>query len=695
MPRKKAASRPVANSDSLIDDSEIMTSTPTKTPKGRGRAVVSITPDTPTPTRAIRYKRKSQQEEEEDTEAADKSLECVGISEDLSDGEVFPVEQTPRKTNRMPPSAPVPPMKRAKRESLPILKDIYFIEPHFKEWIEEAAKLGEVELNHAINFQVRLMCWKKLDHTPKDRSRVSQAAWGIPEKQLVDAEKEESVSHEPLGIAVFKQWRKYYKGILVKIRENTECLMKMFFESDGAKACLDSFFLQVETRGAKSINDNYPCLEPEDIEAMFLKGNLELVSDFWSFLLDVVDADFICVNPFWAGRFQKATATIVAWMLTFHLKLENPRHRAANFVPFTEVYKAELLSNAILKADAVLKGVESTGLVDWPQIKKPESWSKRRSPVNIYGALKYAGLRKQAAQAALEEDIEEQLERPEIRLTVPAQPKGVPDLFYVTPFNDRCKWLIETHKARATALRNLSIEAGERIKNLEEEAGRMENRMVDEFAFYEKAQKGKEMELACARFMADAKKMFSEALEREREACIEKRKIGDDKPSVLEILGSFAAWVGVMRKEVQNAYSQNAYGQVNVYGATGQFQHGNAGPGPGNHPGPGNQGHGYPFNFYQPGMMYPPQMVSNGFGMQGRAMSSGTGQITAGVQQVGHLGAVMQVQPVQELQASGALGQDVVRANSVASGTPTVESSPQPSNSPSATASPTRAEIAE
>ncbi|KAF8432294.1 hypothetical protein BGX38DRAFT_1226446, partial [Terfezia claveryi] len=301
-----------------------------------------------------------------------------------------------------------------------------------------------------------------------------------------------------------------------------------------------------ELLGIININDNYSYLAAEDVEKMFLKGNMELVSDFWSVVLDIVELDFIYQNPFWRGRFQNAAATIIAWMVTYHLKEENSRENS-NFLPKAYPYRSEL----------------------WPAIRKPASCSKRRGPQIVES-------------------------------------------------------VVETHKVRAIGLRNLSMEADQKAKAIEEEADKIEKHMMGEFAFYDRVQKGKEVEMAVGKFIQDAKKCFNNALDRERDARIENRALDIKRPTAIEVMGSFPTWVGAMRKN--GVFRRLQFAQNNGYSAQSSHM---------------NQGTGYPFNFFQPRAMYSPHMMSQGFTMpsggimymeQGRLMQSG---IFGGVMQGG------------------------------------------------------------
>lgn len=125
---------------------------------------------------------------------------------------------------------------------------------------------------------------------------------------------------EPFGVIVCRQMKMYHKWVLKELRRTFETSLRMFFECEDMKLYTGSLFMQVEQRGAKSIKEDYSCIESEDVEKLFLKRNMELVLDIWSPILDIVDVDFIFVNLFWGERFLKAAANMIAWMVTFQVK---------------------------------------------------------------------------------------------------------------------------------------------------------------------------------------------------------------------------------------------------------------------------------------------------------------------------------------------------------------------------------------
>ena len=88
-----------------------------------------------------------------------------------------------------------------------------------------------------------------------------------------------SLNTEPIGISVVRQMRIYIKGLLPTLRFNFECLLKMMFESEGVQGVLESLFHKVETRRACTIKNSFTCIESDEVDMMFIKGNIRLVAD--------------------------------------------------------------------------------------------------------------------------------------------------------------------------------------------------------------------------------------------------------------------------------------------------------------------------------------------------------------------------------------------------------------------------------
>ncbi|KAF8427505.1 hypothetical protein EV426DRAFT_572183 [Tirmania nivea] len=443
-------------------------------------------------------------------------------------------DYTPVKHMTVQPIMPVQPMKRARLDALSasrkekgtLLLHIKWVHPDYKKDCEIGANLGTLELKNVVNFYERLKMWKKLEQVSGDREKVVKAAWGLDAKQLQQAEREiqAGVKQEPVGVV-------------------------MFLECEKAHGYIESLFSQVEARGTKSINDQFPCIDTEDVEYMLLQEKgMKLVSDIWSPILDVVDIDYICTNPFWGERFYKATATVLAWMLTFHVKSEKARENA-NFEPGTYPYTADLVSKAIFKADSVLGGGGDAVVGDWPTLKKPVNWTKKRGQLHCYGALKYAKIYSQLAEAAVEE-IDEEIGKPANRIIVPDRPTGLDEMMDVTNQMEQAKWVMDNIKARSAALRLVEVQAGEKARLLEEESEKLLKWMKDMMIYTERAQKGKEVHMAVECYIMNAKRMFQDAMDKEKDGYVERGGLvgsHGDSSGIAEIMGGFAAWIGKMR----------------------------------------------------------------------------------------------------------------------------------------------------
>lgn len=62
----------------------------------------------------------------------------------------------------------------------------------------------------------------------------------------------------------------------------------------------------------------------EDVNDLFIKGNMKLVTDVWNVIMDVVEPELLLRYQNWANRLLKTTYTILAWYLTFLFELPDP-----------------------------------------------------------------------------------------------------------------------------------------------------------------------------------------------------------------------------------------------------------------------------------------------------------------------------------------------------------------------------------
>ena len=186
------------------------------------------------------------------------------------------------------------------------------------------------DISLRVNFHVHISGWDGLDISKINRQNWIQAAFGITRAQMTQLDKEEEDKHvrglRPLGIVVSEQIRKYNNTLNKGMREQFLCLLKMLFECPKATQMLQSILVGVEGRGARAINDNYSIVEQEEINDVFVKGDIYLVANVWSPVLDVVEKDYLLTAPDWSAKFLRQTCVTLAWLLTYFLKtVDNPR----------------------------------------------------------------------------------------------------------------------------------------------------------------------------------------------------------------------------------------------------------------------------------------------------------------------------------------------------------------------------------
>lgn len=607
---------------------------------------VSLVPMPPKTTSKLQVKKDSAQESVPEPARGLQSQGPIGVEDS---GVTFLKGQQKRVM-----SATVTPAKKARlkgKAPVVIFSQITWIHSDFKKDIEGASAGGIAAVKNATNFHERLKMWKKISESMDGRKVLVLACRALEEKQLSRAERgPEGVLNEAFGVVVVRQMRIYHQWLLKGLRQTFECALKMFFECEDTKTYMDSLFLQVELRGAKSIRDGFTCIDAEDIEKMFLKGNLELVHDIWSPVLDVVDNDFICMNPIWGERFLKATANVLAWLVTFHMKSDQPRNNS-KFNPGQYILTAEVVSQAIYKADEVL--YSNNGCVrEWPTIKKPPNWNKRQGVVKLYGALQYVSLDEWQMSMALEEDIETEMSKKQGLIKLPPKPARMDDDFDILTHEEQCKRVVESCKVGAMALRKLEEQAGQKARALEERVNEIQSLMTEEIVKYERLRKTIEWQLRVKRFFSDAVKMFHEALEEGNVGAWVSKMLEDEyfRGLVNELKVDTEALQGHGTDGVQsglpgsNHLSMRAGGMFQNHGQFSgpqcnhwQFNGYQNGPQSFNMIPPGGVPGGFPMGWY-PGVM----MQMAGYGQQGGTTGRTPGSTHGGVPGTSSEGSMME-----------------------------------------------------
>lgn len=149
---------------------------------------------------------------------------------------------------------------------------------------------------------------------------------------LIDADDGGKKTEVPIGVMVGQQLRKYNNTLMRNLRIHFNALVKMFIDCPVTKAILDRVLRQVEMRGvARAINDSNPVADESEINDLFMKNNIGLVSDVWSPIMDIGEKDYLFTYLTWFERFIKSTCVTLGWLMTYLMKVEKPRETIKNY----------------------------------------------------------------------------------------------------------------------------------------------------------------------------------------------------------------------------------------------------------------------------------------------------------------------------------------------------------------------------
>ena len=474
--------------------------------------------------------------------------------------------------HQMDSITPSPSSKKAKRdfsgvkEIIPPLTSMRWVHPTMKEDLEKAFRGTDKHFNNACNFWFRYIMWKKKDLTKIDKDHFSQAAFGTLATQLTYSEDGSARANEPIGVRIHRQWSLYAKNIFRELRKHMEALLRMFLESSEVRPIVDAIFYSVKARGVESIRTDMPCVSPTEIRDKFLKGNIRLVSDAWYPIIDAAPPDFLLEHPIWSQRFLDATCTVLSWMLTYFFRIVNAEEMIGFEIGNCPI-SPSLMTACICKADAGLP-------TDFPLVNKPIDWRSRKCPTTPYGELKFINIARETAMCLLEDEIDRELSDPESGVVMP-KPGGVggsyQELLNFDTVFDQADWLVNCLRARGIVARNLESESRKVAMHLEEKC----ESTLSEFQNHMDALKGPgdnmQRRFLTEGFLRDAKKMFHDALHREQGAGIGYTGRNGEVISSVEVMGGFAAWVSLLRKEkyfteMVSNYNFQAWGVRNGFG---------------------------------------------------------------------------------------------------------------------------------
>jgi hypothetical protein len=216
------------------------------------------------------------------------------------------------------------------------------------------------------------------------------------------------------------------------------------FNEDPTTQPWRTWFQSVVTlvKGIHKVSEPY--IEDHDVDKYFLKNDLELVSDIWAPILDVLEPKFL-MNPRhhgFAQVFLDATRKIFAQFLTISLKSNG-----------NKLIDTNSKTSAIVSAD-LSNFWHPYGRSQWPSseaINKPDPWRKYTAKARMFGKLKHSVYSTQIKATDVQIMIEDKRkERPSLTpgcppasLNVPSQHVGQMTIEHVQYFKDLCKSDIE------------------------------------------------------------------------------------------------------------------------------------------------------------------------------------------------------------------------------------------------------------
>jgi len=134
-----------------------------------------------------------------------------------------------------------------------------------------------------------------------------------------------------------KQFKGYYLNLVARIRCNFDALLHMFLNHQDTQALLGAHVgmwemrqrleEQKKAKGTANANPMIPTvnirliqttiaiIDEDALDALFMKGDMQLVSDLWYPILDVVEDEYL-KNTEWAYRMLKRTCIIFSGYIT-------------------------------------------------------------------------------------------------------------------------------------------------------------------------------------------------------------------------------------------------------------------------------------------------------------------------------------------------------------------------------------------
>ena len=398
---------------------------------------------------------------------------------------------------------------------------------------------GKIELLGCLRFYVRVILMQKRNITLADRIDFA-VCFGVTEDDATAYESgisRRGEAEKPWGVVISDRLKSYYHGMLAKLRDNFDLLLKMFWSCEDAKLWIRGQMIMVEAaQQAALLNErginmrlnrapgNTPLIDWEDIDALFLKGNMKLVSDVWGHILDVVEPGFLLKDCEWGKKMLRSTCIILAWYITYLFQLLDPKgaiEETATGIETTD------------KTAAIHKG--DLGLsTEWPPLKLPVKWG-RRSTVPWYGEL----VGGKGFQDPIREDLENGL----------AMASATEGGCLLSVLDDDIDAEAEKFRdillSRAGHLEELGRKAIDKAKDVKDRASELIRGMKDSKIYTERVVKQRMATEAIDQFCKSAWIAYEEAKRSEKRRELEGIGPGTE---VLEVIGTCHIWMENLKK---------------------------------------------------------------------------------------------------------------------------------------------------
>jgi hypothetical protein len=226
------------------------------------------------------------------------------------------------------------------------------------------------------------------------------------------------------------------------------------FNQDPAAETWREWFQSLVTHlnGIDSLRE--PFITDAAVDKHFLRDDLELVSDIWAPILDVVQPGFL-LNPAFSGYqavFLQATRKIFADFLTLSIKSS---HMAVNSNANLKVVETNAKTQALFDGD-LNAGKWAPFGNQWPDeevLNRPAPWRRTAGKAKMYGKLRFSAYSSQVKPQDVQSMIEDKrLEMPGLQPPAPGETLNIPGELVGKATMDHVDYLKDIAKADVNAL---------------------------------------------------------------------------------------------------------------------------------------------------------------------------------------------------------------------------------------------------